>query len=280
MAKNFEVIMLASGSKGNAALISTENRRFLVDVGISCRELSKRLKSVGVAAEDIDYVFLTHEHIDHIRGLSTFMKKYSVPVFASYKTWLAIFSRDSTIERAKCNIIDKTFLAGGVRVDSFPVPHDAVDTRGFVFTAQGSGAKCTYVTDVGFVTPLVREAAEGSTELVLEANHDIEMLRNGPYPYLLKQRIAGGAGHLSNIGAASMLAAMERLPAHVFLAHLSQHNNRPELAYATAADLLDSVHRLGETEIIIASQDEVVTDNRLRQQDIFAAEMQGKPLFK
>lgn len=256
MTNIFQVIMLASGSKGNAAVISLASRRFLVDMGLSVRELKKRAASVGIRLEELDAVLITHEHIDHIKGLETFLKKYKTPVYASHRTWLEIFKRFPDLDRRRCSLLETNLFCGGVRIGSFSVPHDAVDTRGYTFTDVASGAKCAYLTDVGYITETIKEALEGSEVLVLEANHDVEMLKEGPYPRELKQRILSTRGHLSNASAGAYLAGLKTLPKQVFLAHLSEQNNLPRLAYDTVAGALTG--RLDETDILVASQTEVV----------------------
>ncbi len=261
MLNDFQIIMLASGSKGNAALLSTPRQRFLVDIGISCRALTNRMKEVGVSVEELDGVFITHEHIDHVRGLGTFLKKYQVPVYSSFATWRALLAKDRNLERRNCRTIDNNrLLCGDMEVVSFAIPHDAVDPHGYCFTSRTSGAKCTYLTDAGFVTDTIREAVAGSSALVLEANHDVEMLKNGPYPQQLKQRILSTRGHLSNDSAGHFLTELSTLPEHVVLAHLSEHNNLPQLAQATVQEILDNKHRLQETQLFVAAQDRVVTD--------------------
>lgn len=263
MANDLQVVMLASGSKGNVALITSSRQRFLVDVGISCRALTNRMKEIGVSPEELDGVFLTHEHSDHVKGLATFMKKYPVPVYSSADTWRAILAKDGKIERHRCRLISGSLLCGDMRIDSFAIPHDAADPHGYSFTSQSTGAKCTYVTDAGFITDTIREAVAGSDVLVLEANHDVQMLKNGPYPEQLKQRILSTRGHLSNDTAGIFLAQLQKLPEHVLLAHLSEHNNLPRLAQDTVQNILDSKKRLQETELFVASQDEIVADSPL-----------------
>lgn len=269
MSKSFQVVMLASGSKGNAALISTDSQRFLVDVGVSCRELVKRMQEAGAEPEQLDGVFLTHEHIDHVKGLATFAKKYRVPLYASEGTWHALWQKYPALVRDNCCLTGASMLCGDVRVDSFAVPHDAVEPQGYSFTWRSGGCKCTYVTDTGYITPAVREAVCGSDVLVLEANHDVEMLRNGSYPYDLKQRILGMRGHLANVTAAQLLLHLPRLPKHVILAHLSEQNNRPRLALATVQNILDSKKRLPETQLFVAAQNNIVADFPQQQLCIF-----------
>ena len=260
MAKDFQVVMLASGSKGNAALISTDSQRFLVDVGISCRELVKRMQQVGAAPEELDGVFVTHEHVDHVKGIVTFAKKYQVPLYASQGTWRAVFSRYPELNRANCRLTGQRLLVGDVSIACFATSHDAAQPQGYSFLWRSGETKCTYVTYTGFVTPDVREAVRGSDVLVLEANHDVEMLKNGSYPYELKQRILGTRGHLSNLTAGQFLLQLEKMPKHIFLAHLSEQNNLPKLALDTVKNVLDSKKRLQETRLLVANQHQPVAD--------------------
>lgn len=264
MANDFQIVMLASSSKGNSTLISTSRQRFLVDVGISCLALTRRLHELGVSPEELDGVFLTHEHIDHVRGLATFMKKYDLPIYSSPATWRAILARYPAIDRSRCCLFSGSELYGDVLVQSFKIPHDAVDPHGYCFTSKSSGAKCTYLTDLGSITPTVREAVTGSDSLILEANHDQELLRHSPYPYQLQQRILSTRGHLANNTAGSFLAQLPRLPEHIVLAHLSEHNNRPQLARDTVLEQLDTRHRLSETSLVVAAPGELTFDRPLQ----------------
>ena len=260
MAKDFQVVMLASGSKGNAALISTDSQRFLVDVGISCRELVKRMQQVGASPEELDGVFVTHEHVDHVKGIVTFAKKYQVPLYASQGTWRAVFSRYPELNRANCRLTGQRLLVGDVSIACFATSHDAAQPQGYSFLWRSGETKCTYVTDTGFVTPAVREAVQGSDVLILEANHDVEMLKNGSYPYELKQRILGTRGHLSNNTAGQFVLELEKMPRRIFLAHLSEQNNLPKLALDTVKNILDSKKRLQETRLLVANQHQPVAD--------------------
>ena len=254
----FKVTMLASGSKGNSALISTGKQNFLVDMGISCRMLTSRLKEIGFNVEDLDGVLITHEHTDHVNGLGTFTKKYSVPIYSSELTWRAILSKQPNILRHNCRIIGGVLRCGEVEINSFEIPHDAVDPHGYVFKCNGS--KCAYITDTGFVTPAVRQAAEDADTIILEANHDVEMLKKGIYPPHLKQRILSTRGHLSNESAGWLLANLPRLPENIILAHLSQENNLPHLALDTVRNILDGASLFNEARIIVAAQDRIVKD--------------------
>lgn len=268
----FHVAMLASGSKGNAALISCGGKHFLIDMGISCRAVVSKLKEQGLSPEQLHCILITHEHIDHIRGLETWCKKYQVPIYTSEQTWRAILRRFPNLERRNCRIMTNPLAAGELQIFSFTVPHDAVDPHGYSFT-NDLGQKCTYLTDTGFVTPIVEQAVEGARVLVLEANHDIEMLKRGPYPYELKQRILSTRGHLSNISAAQLLGKQSVLPETIFLAHLSEENNRPSLARETVEQVLAEQGRLTTTKIYVASQKETVSMENVLEQDLFSCNL-------
>lgn len=255
MTGEFKISVLASGSKGNATVISADGKNFLIDAGISCRQLVQRLREAGYQPEDLDGVLLTHEHRDHVSGLSLLNRKYHLPVFANEATWRYIPQRGE-MERACCRLLPKCLETDGLKITSFNVPHDAAGTVGYVFTC--AGARCVYLTDVGFITEEIKENVAGADTLVLEANHDEEMLKKGTYPYALKQRILGTRGHLSNNAAGWLLAQMERLPGEVFLAHLSQENNTPQLALNTVRGMLDAKEIGESTKIYVASQDNIV----------------------
>lgn len=264
----FQVAMLASGSKGNATVIRAGNSYFLVDMGLSCRELVNRLSKIHLKPEQLEAIFITHEHIDHVRGIATFSKKYAIPIYSSEKTWRAILSKDKNINRLICHIIDTNVSYNNIMISSFSIPHDASDPHGYIFENIDSGYKCTYLTDTGFVTDTVREAVEGAELLILEANHDVEMLKNGKYPAHLKQRILSTRGHLSNESAGWLLAGLKKSPNNVFLAHLSEENNRPNLALSTVKDILAHERKNQNINIQVASQYEVV-GNFVIQDNLF-----------
>ena len=160
------------------------------------------------------------------------------------------------MERSCCRLLPKCLETEGLKIENFAVPHDAAGAVGYVFSY--AGARCVYLTDVGFITEEIKNNVAGADTLVLEANHDEEMLKKGIYPYALKQRILGTRGHLSNKAAGWLLSQMERLPGEVILAHLSQENNTPELALKTVRGILDAGETGGDTQIYVASQDEIV----------------------
>lgn len=231
-----QVHILASGSTGNASLFKFGNTRILVDVGISTRRIENKLALLGVRAEELDGVLITHEHSDHVKGLDVFIRRYHLPVFARGATWEAIPCRGK-LPAECCNTIDKEFCVGGVGVEAFGISHDAADPVGFSFHYRQQ--KWVMATDMGIITDSVVKALTGAQLAVLESNHDQEMLINGPYPGFLKQRIMGKYGHLSNHDVPVVLERTAlKGQMQVFLAHLSQQNNDPALAYNTVSQIL------------------------------------------
>ncbi|MGI6468647.1 MAG: MBL fold metallo-hydrolase [Syntrophomonadaceae bacterium] len=231
-----EVHILASGSTGNAALFQFGPTSILIDAGISARRIAQALKAVGSDVQAIDAILLTHEHSDHIKGIEVLARRFGIPVYARARTWERLPFRDK-IPGSCCRLLDNYLTIGAVELECFPIPHDAVDPVGFTFYYQKR--KLALATDVGTVAGTVIDALSMADVAVLEANHDREMLANGPYPGFLKQRISSGRGHLSNDHSAQVLARIKMKPGlRVFLAHLSQQNNRPDLARDTVADFL------------------------------------------
>src|SRR5215469_18393154 len=221
------VSVLASGSRGNSAVVQTSTTRILVDAGISCRETFKRLKGLGEDPRSLSAVLITHEHSDHVSGLLTLAKKLKVPVFmtgATHQCW-ARSMRDGNgvrprIEKLEVFSAGRRFQVGDIEITSFTIPHDAADPVGFTF--QVEGVKLGFATDLGYIPASVREHLRGCDGLVLESNHDIEMLRTGPYPWSVKQRVMSRVGHLSNEALAEFLADdYDGGAAFLVLAHLS-----------------------------------------------------------
>lgn len=232
------VAVLGSGSAGNATCIEADGTRLLLDAGFSCRELSARLRAVGVEPHRLDGLLVTHEHADHVRGAALFSKTYRVPLYCTPATF-----RAAGLEKAgpyghgaHAHIaVDPgaSFSVGGMTVTAFPVPHDAVETVGY--TVSCGGARFGYATDLGHDPEPVRRGLDDCDLLMLESNHDVDMLREGPYPMVVKERVLGRHGHLDNRMAAALLCdvATDRT-GRVILAHLSRTNNRPDLALAAA----------------------------------------------
>lgn len=221
---------LASGSSGNALLLSCGDTHLLVDAGISCRRITAGLRELGLTPEDLDAVLITHTHTDHIAGLQTMLKRTAFPIFATAQTGRGLAYRlagveDRLLEAAPC----RTYVLGGCAVTAFPTSHDAPGACGFRFdTADGSVG---VLTDTGYVTDEAADILPGVDLAVLEANHDVETLRSGPYPYYLKKRILSQEGHLCNEDAARFAVTLaEHGAAEIILAHLSRENNTPAMA--------------------------------------------------
>ena len=231
------VCLLASGSKGNAIYVESCQSRILIDAGLSAREIRKRLAVVGVDANDLDAIFVTHEHSDHIRGLGPLARMCQLPVYLHHQTCgnLPDIGALPIVEEFDDG---ETFAWRDLSIHTFPVTHDSVAPVGFVIeTDEG---KIGVATDLGIATRLVADSLKGCRVLILESNHDEDMLRDGPYPWPLKQRVRSNHGHLSNKEAANLLegALWNGLDA-VFLAHLSETNNLPQLAEGCARQVLE-----------------------------------------
>jgi phosphoribosyl 1,2-cyclic phosphodiesterase len=313
--------VLASGSKGNATVIAAGTTRILVDAGMSCRELMKRMALAGEDPEALDAVLITHEHVDHVAGLSVLARRLGVPVFfteqthrawvrmvtprttMSYAKWLETVQREKEVraERVAAAVMaesdsvvvddpmesgavelqaseeatqpkvkaDPAFLPaveyfragqgfsiGEIDVNPFTIPHDAADPCGFVFHARSESIRMAIATDLGYVPPNVKMALRGVDVLLLESNHDLEMLKDGPYPWSVKQRVLSRVGHLSNAACAEFLLRDYDGGAHtIVLGHLSEHNNLPELARLAAEQAIGERMSLIGNRVLLAAQD-------------------------
>lgn len=249
-----QVTVLASGSKGNSVFVEMDGVRLLIDAGISTRRIKQELSQIGQDIAELDGVFITHEHSDHIGGLATLTKKYRIPVFTRPDTFKAMSCYNELPVESINPIVDQIRL-GRVSVKAFSVPHDAADPVGYAILGS---SKCVVATDMGFVSSQLRQELEGARVLVLESNHDVEMLKNGSYPWPLKQRILSNRGHLSNVDTAWTLVHLKQRPQKVFLAHLSEKNNTPELALKTVKGILEQ-QGAGAVEILMTAQDSSIT---------------------
>src|SRR5919199_4154449 len=239
--------MLGSGSAGNSALVSTGHCRILVDGGLSARQLVVRLEQCGVRPEQLDGVLLTHEHGDHVCGLEVLCRKFQVPIYCNALTAEAIrYGCDSLGEHRNWRIFNtgSDFNICDIHVQTFPVPHDAVDPVGYAFHAGKSGLG--FITDLGYATKMLVERLREVQTLVIETNHDEKLLQADPHrPWPVKQRIMSRHGHLSNAAAATVIE--ELLPGkieRVVLGHLSRDCNTPELACGEIRALLDKVGKI------------------------------------
>lgn len=222
----------ASGSSGNCTLVSHESTHILIDAGISLRRTVFSLKELGLEPSDLSGVLVTHEHTDHVKGLYNLTKHFAVPIFATHKTAIALVSSRPELNEAICvfNSGD-SFGLGSMEIHSFKTPHDTPESVGYKLRA-GSRA-LALVTDLGCVPGSVLNAVSGCDAVILEANHDVEMLINGRYPPFLKKRILGDRGHLSNeAGAQFAMNLVQSGTRRLVLAHLSRDNNTPERAFS------------------------------------------------
>ncbi len=240
---------LGSGSRGNATVIEAGASRVLVDCGFSVAETERRLARLGLVPADLHAVLVTHEHNDHISGVGPLARRHALPVWMTAGT--ARVWRGGEIPSLHLFTCHEPFAIGGLRVSPYPVPHDAREPSQFVF--DDGNRRLGVLTDTGCSTPHIEESLSGADALLLECNHDAAMLAAGPYPPSLKQRVGGRLGHLSNDQSAALLARLDasRLK-HLVAAHLSDKNNRPELARAALASVLGCQ----DAWIAVASQDD------------------------
>jgi phosphoribosyl 1,2-cyclic phosphodiesterase len=294
--------VLASGSKGNSTLVSSSRTRILVDAGLSCRELLKRMQMADEDPAAIDALLITHEHQDHVQGLAVLARKLGVPVYftqathrawmrwmmpqkrLTYAAWLAQRQQDLAQRQAAeapsepeedagsaeesgaakqddpCRLpgveyfcAGSGFSIGDIAITPFTIPHDAADPVGFVFEADG--VRMAIATDLGYMPPNVKMAIRNCDVLMLESNHDLEMLRDGPYPWSVKQRVMSRVGHLSNEAVSDFLEKnYDGNASYVVLAHLSECNNLPALARVTAERALRDRMSLLANKLILAQQ--------------------------
>lgn len=316
--------VLASGSKGNATLISAGNTTLLVDAGLSCRELMRRMASVGQDPARLTAILITHEHLDHVSGLQVLARRLGVPVFfteATHRAWVRMLTPRKTMtyaqwldklerERAAriaepapahlpahlhieasvtaeeapvpaepvaCDAEEESpavkrdpaflpaveyfragqrFSIGEIDINPFTIPHDAADPCGFVFHARHETLRMAVATDLGYMPPNVKLALREVDVLLLEANHDLEMLKDGPYPWSVKQRVLSRVGHLSNDAVAEFLLRDYDGGAHtIVLGHLSEQNNLPDLARFAAENAIGDRLSLLGNRVVLAGQE-------------------------
>lgn len=220
---------LASGSKGNSIYIGTSNTRILIDAGISCKALQEKLSLISVDIRDIDAILITHEHVDHIRGISSIALKHKIPIFANSDTAHAILETLDTSPRFKIFSTGETFEFGDLEIHPFSIQHDTLDP--VAFTIRTSSLKLGFCTDLGFVSSLVKTHLKECDYLYIEANHEPYMVHASSRPMVYKQRVLSRQGHLSNQQCAELLAEIAHPDLkHIHLAHLSEECNHPDRA--------------------------------------------------
>lgn len=231
---------IASGSSGNSVYISTKYTNILIDAGISCRSIQNSICEIDGDVK-IDALFITHEHTDHVRGAGAMSRKFDIPIYATVGTWKAMAGKVGDIAQHNKKLIDadSNFNLNDLQIHAYSIPHDANEPVGY--TVSDGKTKISIATDIGHTTETIKDNISNSDLLFLEANHDINMLQVGKYPYYLKRRILGDFGHLSNESSANLLSeiANSRLK-YVFLAHMSKENNMPEIAFETFSYILNS----------------------------------------
>src|SRR6202795_345439 len=257
------VTILASGSSGNCTLLETDRTRLLVDAGLGKKETLRRLAAVGRDVDRLDGIVISHEHSDHIGSLAQVLGQWRTTVYLNEATHTEVMrilpqTSHKRLDRVEHIRAGQRFIVGDIEVSPFSIPHDAIDPLGFTFRANG--LKVAIVTDLGYLPELVKVHLRDSDCLMLESNHDLEMLKVGPYPWHIKQRVMSRTGHLSNHTVSEFLADAEGFDARarfVVLAHLSETNNNPHTARIFAEEAL--ARRTGVAafsgELMVASQD-------------------------
>jgi len=241
---SLRVLNLGSGSSGNATLVESSTTRVLVDAGFNRRETMRRLTALGASIDGVQGILISHEHTDHISGLANLSRLWNAPVYiteGTYAEYLRLTPREESqkISRVETMVPSRRFAVGDIEITAFSIPHDAADPVGL--TLQTEGFKVSIVTDLGYLPTHVREHLRGSDLLILESNHDLEMLKVGPYPWHVKQRVMSRTGHLSNHAVSEFLCDGEGFDARarwLVLAHLSENNNNPDVARVSAEEAL------------------------------------------
>ena len=233
---------LYSGSSGNSIFIASDNAKVLIDAGLAGKKIDDALKHIGEESSSIDGIFITHEHIDHIKGVGVLSRKYDIPIYANHNTWAVMEKNIGKIKERNIRIMDRrsSITINDLEIRSFNIPHDAIAPVGY--TVSYAGKNASVVTDFGVFTEEIRDNIIDSDIILLESNHDVNMLRMGPYPYKLKLRVLGENGHLSNEDCGSAIVSLLKndKKKQIVLGHLSGTNNHPDLAYQTVVDVLSA----------------------------------------
>ena len=256
-----QLYSIASGSSGNCIYLGEEDGGILIDAGISRKRIVTGLERKGLSLDDIKAIFITHEHSDHISGLGPVLRKNPIPVYATADTVSAIWEKTNmnNISPELFHSIrpEEEIEAGEMLVRPFSISHDAVDP--VCYTVEKQGKRAAVATDMGCFDDTIIRVLGQCDSVLIEANHDINMLQVGPYPYSLKMRILGNKGHLSNTSCADLIKEiLHKDLKHLVLGHLSRENNFPQLAYRTVLDELEKTETWGtlDTRLMVASRDE------------------------
>ena len=253
---------LFSSSSGNSVYIGDNQGGILVDVGRSAKQTDLMLKNSGIDVDTIKGIFITHEHTDHVCGLSVFAAKHKIPIYAAPGTLLALKQKGILNEKHVDIAINTDEIEiAGLNVKPVRTSHDCADGRGYVITGCDGVTKAAIATDTGYVSPELLESITGAKLVYIESNHDVAMVRTGPYPYPLQKRILSNIGHLSNEACADTLRALiNKGTTHFVLAHLSRENNTPQLAFDTSITALKEMGALNGRDYILKVADPDNTD--------------------
>ena len=242
-----KVSVLSSGSKGNTTYIETDNTKILIDIGNTSKYVKEKLEDFGVEPADLDAILITHTHVDHVKGLKVFEKKYNVPVYITDVMYKALDFLDSY------ELISDEFDIKDIHITAIKTSHDTEDSRGYIIS--NNDKSIVYITDTGYINKKYFDLLSNKDLYIMESNHDVEMLSNGNYPFKLRQRILSDKGHLSNYGSSKYLSSfIGDNTKYILLAHLSEENNTEELAYETLISRLNTDNKHVDN-IIITSQD-------------------------
>ena len=243
------IVVLSSGSKGNTTFIESGNTKILIDLGNSCKYVTDKLKEIGVSPNEIDAILITHTHIDHVKGLKVFTNKYKTNVYISNKM------KNDLDYLENYQLIEEIINIKDLLINTIKTSHDTEESFGYVI--ESNNKSLVYITDTGYINEKYYKLLSNKNIYILESNHDIEMLHNGPYPLKLRQRILGDKGHLSNYDCSKYLSNfIGNNTKCIMLAHLSQDNNTPSIAYDTLIERLDSNNQSID-KIIILEQDNI-----------------------
>ena len=247
---------LYSGSSGNCLFVESENTKLLIDAGVSLKKIEKGLEELNIPSDSLDGILVTHEHSDHIQSLGNLSKKFNLPVFANSETFDAMPKQTDKIseENKKTIKINSKFCIHDIEINSFSIPHDAVNPCGFTLCCDGK--KISIATDMGHLTKDIVKHLEGSDFILIESNYDPETLKFSKYPFYLKRRIAGPNGHLANEDAGKLINyLMHDNLKTAMLGHLSENSNFPELAYQTVAnEILVAGSNINKISLSVASR--------------------------
>lgn len=237
-----KICTLSSGSSGNAIYIESEKSKILLDCGLTGKLVETLLISIGVNPSELNAIFVTHEHVDHIKGVGVMSRKYDLPILANEKTWLAMKNKIGKINPKNINVFKSNtfFTFRDLDVQNISTFHDAVDPVFFIFYQKDQ--KISILTDTGIVSQAIVDSVRNSDVIILESNHDLSMLDNGPYPLQLKYRIRGEYGHLSNDSSAEIMKSIIRAGGEkIVLGHLSKTNNTEVIAYTSMRTSLENI---------------------------------------